>query len=177
MGKIKIPEKVKLIVGMLSQEVELFKSAEEKLQKKFGEIDYESILIPFSHTDYYREEMGDNLIRKFISFKKLISPEKIVEIKIYTNKIEQDYSIEGKRKINLDPGYITLSKLVLASTKDYSHRVYLNKGIYAEATLFYKDKKFQIFPYTYPDYRTEKYLEIFQQIREIYYNQIRKKDL
>jgi hypothetical protein len=175
-GKIKIPEKVKLIVGMLSQNLELFSSAEKELEKKFSEIDYRSNLLPFSHTDYYEKEMGKNLLRKFISFKKLIFPEEIVEIKIFTNELEEKFSFEGKRKINLDPGYLTLSKLVLVSTKDYSHRVYLNKGIYAEATLFYKDKKFQNFPYTYPDYRTEEYKKIFQEIRNIYYKQFIKSD-
>lgn len=173
MGKVKSPEKVKLFTGVLSTEPELFSQVEEEMEKKLGEIDFRSILIPFLHTDYYEKEMGKNLLRKFISFKELILPEEIIDIKLFTNTLEEKLSFEGKREINLDPGYITLSKLVLASTKDYSHRVYLNKGIYAEATLFYKDRNFQSFPYTYPDYKTEDYRKNFQEIRQIYFKQLR----
>ena len=139
---------------------------------EFGKIDFESPLIPFLHTDYYEEEVGRNLERKFIGFQKLISPENISRVKIVTNKIEKKLSAGDKRQVNLDPGYISASKLVLASTKNYSHRLYLKRGIYGEVTLSYRDKNFRPLPWTYPDYKTDKYLEVFGQIRKIYLNQL-----
>jgi hypothetical protein len=174
MGEIKIPNNVKLIVGMISCSVNIFKNAEKKLKLKFGKIDFESEVLPFNHTDYYKKEFGENLLRKFLSFEKLIKPDELYNIKIFTNKLEKKTSIENKRRINLDPGYISLSKLILASTKDYYHRIYIKSGIYAEVTLHYKNKTFNSFQWTYPDYKTKEYIEIFNKIREIYHNQIKQ---
>lgn len=172
MGKIKQKEKVKLIVGMLSADKKLFEKAVKILIKKYGGVDFESSVIDFKFTNYYQDEMGKNILRKFISFKNLINPENLSKIKIITNKIEEKFlNPEGKRLINLDPGYITLGKLILATTKNQQHRVYLQKGIFAEVTLRYKNKTFQSWEWTYPDYRTEKYVKIFNNIRNIYKNQ------
>lgn len=173
MGKIKTPEKAKLICGMITSSKNFFKNAEEKLSLKFGKIDFESEVLPFVHTDYYESEFGKNLLRKFISFEELINQDNSAEIKIFTNKTEEEFSVDKKRKINLDAGIITLSKLILFSTKDYYHRIYLNKGIYAEITLFFKDKTYQPFPWTYPDYKTQEYINIFNQIRKIYSEQLK----
>lgn len=167
MGKLKKPEKVKLIIGIIAQESNLH-LADEKIKETLGEIDFESEILPFIHTDYYEEEFGGNLYRKFISFKRLIYPDELSKCKIITNEIEEILSSNNKRKINLDAGYLSLSKLVLASTKDYFHRIYIGQSIFAEITLFYKDKTFQPTPFTYPDYRTKDYIDIFNHIREIY---------
>lgn len=167
MGKLKKLEKVKLIIGIIAQENNLH-LADEKIKDTLGEIDFESEILPFTHTDYYEEEFGGNLYRKFISFKRLIYPDELSKCKIITNEIEEILSSNNKREINLDPGYLSLSKLVLASTKDYSHRIYIGDDIFAEITLFYKDKTFQPTPWTYPDYRTKDYIDIFNHIREIY---------
>ena len=170
MGRVKCPLPVKLVVGMISAKVELFQQAQEKLSQEFGIVDFESKIIPFAHTDYYAEEMGENLKRKFISFQELIAPEEIVDIKIFTNDLEEKFLYPGshRRQINLDPGYIEASKLVLATTKNHQHRLYLRKGIYGEVTLRYAKKSFQPWEWTYPDYQTEDYLEIFNCIRTLY---------
>ena len=102
-------------------------------------------------------------------------PQQIAEIKVLTNKIEEKLSSAGKRLVNIDPGYLDLAKLILASTKDYSHRIYLGKGIYAEITLSYQGKSFQGWQWTYPDFRTTEYRNIFNQIRELYAGQISNK--
>lgn len=171
MGKIKLPERVKLIIGMFSNKVELFKEVKKILEEKFGQVDFESPILPFNKTNYYEKEMGKDLKRIFCSFKELIRPEDLAEIKIFTNSIEEKFLDNGKRQINIDPGYLTLSKLVLATTKDYSHRIYLKEGIYAEATLRFEKGAFVPLEYTYPDYRTQEYLNIFNQIRQIYLTQ------
>ena len=173
MGKIKRHQPVKLIIGFIYKEDDIFNKAKAILEKWFGKIDYESQALAFIHTDYYETEFGKNLKRKFISFQNLIQPQNLPKIKITTNTIEKKISKNGMRSINIDPGYLDMAKLILASTKDYKHRVYLNKGIYAEITLFYQDKTFRPWQWTYPDYKTQEYIAIFNQIRQIYVEQIK----
>lgn len=171
MGHIRIQPPVKLIVGFIFKEDVILNEALDLLQEKFKAIDFESETLKFNQTDYYKKELGDNLSRKFISFKKLILPQYLAKIKIYTNNIERRLSCGSKRSINIDPGYLDLAKLILPTTKDFAHRIYLNNGIYAETTLYFKDGTFQAYDWTYPDYRTEEYIRIFNQIRNIYSKQ------
>jgi hypothetical protein len=175
MGKVKEPLPVKLVVGMISGEESLFNQAEKKLTQEFGLVDFTSSPLPFNCTDYYEKKMQINLKRKFISFASLIDPAKIVEIKLFTNQLEENflYPHSKQRRLNLDPGYITLAKLVLATSKNFQHRIYLRKGIYAEITLRYKrGKGFTCWEWTYPDYRSKEYIEIFNHLREIYRHQV-----
>lgn len=175
MGKVKEPLPVKLVVGMISGEESLFEQAEKKLTQEFGLVDFTSSPLPFNCTDYYEKKMQINLKRKFISFASLIDPAKIVEIKLFTNQLEENflYPHSKQRRLNLDPGYITLAKLVLATSKNFQHRIYLRKGIYAEITLRYKrGKGFTCWEWTYPDYRSKEYIEIFNHLREIYCHQV-----
>ena len=172
MGAIKEIIPAKLIAGFIFGQERLFQNAKSRLRKKFGLIDFESDTLPFTHTQYYDQEIGENLKRKFISFKKLILPSELASIKIYTNRIENIFTRKSKRQINIDPGYIELSKLILATTKNYKHRIYLNKGIYAEATLYYQNHTFRAWGWTYPDYQTQEYIDIFNKIRLIYTKQI-----
>ena len=170
MGQIKRPHKVKLITALLSNDIEALERVKKILQRIFGRIDFESALLDFSHTDYYKEELGDNLKRKFFSFERLRDPGTIYKVKIRTNRRENRFLRGGKRTVNIDPGYLDLSKLILFSTKDYSHRIYLNKGIFAENTLFYRDKSYNPWPWTYPDYKTAEYIDMFNSIRQMYKN-------
>jgi hypothetical protein len=175
MGEAKKPEPVKLILGFIFQKEDVLNEASVLLKKRFGKIDFQSQILAFTHTDYYAPEFGKDLKRKFLSFKDLILPEDLPEIKIAANRIEQKLSRRQSRLINIDPGYVNLAKLVLASTKDYKHRIYLGKGIYAEVTLFYQAKTFRPWEWTYPDYKTDEYIGIFNQIRGIYAGQIKNK--
>ncbi len=175
MGQTKKHLPVKLFVGFIFKKECVLSQAEHILKKRFGKIDFVSKIQPFVHTAYYEREFGKDLKRKFISFQRLILPQQLSQIKIITNKIEEKLSEDRGRLINIDPGYLDLSKLILASTKDYKHRIYLNKGIYAEVTLFYQDKTFKFWEWTYPDYKTVEYIKIFNQMREIYARQIKDK--
>ncbi len=168
MGKAAKPRSVKLVIGMLAKNQKLFDTAEEFFIKEFGVMDYESPVIPFHYTNYYKKEMGSPLKRKFITFKKLISPGEIAQIKIFTNALEEKLGSRGKRRINIDPGYVSDPKLVLATTKDYFHRIYLDKGIFAEVTLKWRRGGFEPFEWTYPDYRSKEYISIFNTIRNNY---------
>ncbi len=165
MGIPKKPDPAKLIIGLIFQP-EYLDPAVKELQKHFGPVSLESEIIPFDTTSYYEPEMGKGLKRRWIAFKNLIEQDKIVEIKLKTNEIERLW-MDGGRKVNIDPGYVTESKLVLATTKNYSHRIYLRDGIYAEVTLIYRKKEgFVPLQWTYPDYTTEVALNFFNRVRE-----------
>lgn len=172
MGQINSRAKVKLIVGFIFKDDASLELVLRLLTRRFGKIDFDSSDIAFIHTDYYRDEFGCGLKRRFVSFKRLILPEKLPQIKLITNSIEKKLSKAGKRCVNIDPGYLNSAKLVLATTKDFVHRLYLSRGIYAEVTLFYKDKTFNSWPWTYPDYRTTEYIGIFNKIRSLYLSQL-----
>lgn len=179
MGQITRPQKVNLIVGLLAREDAMLARARQSLARSFGAIDYQSPILDFNQTDYYTKEMGEGLKRQFIGFHALIDAGQLWRSKVKSNRIEERLSSSwsGKknaaRKVNIDPGYLDLAKVVLFSTKDYTHRIYLRGGIFAEVTLFYKDKSFRPWPWTYPDYKTQDYISIFNVIRDIYKEKLR----
>jgi len=157
---------------MLSPEIELFEICTELLSAEYGPIDYHSEITQWRVTDYYQDEMGTGILRKFIFFDRLVDPAVLANTKRLTNSIEARYSAGGnavRRRINLDPGYVAEAKVVLASTKDFSHRLYLGLGIYAEVTLYYatRGKTFLSFDHTYPDFRTKETIDMFNRAREI----------
>ncbi len=172
MGTIKEPLPVKLVMPMISGYAELFETAAAALVDHFGPIDYRSPILPFAHTTYYEAEFGPDLERCFLSFETLVDPGSLAEIKVLTNTLEGRWQEGGRRRINLDPGYVSLAKLVLATTKNHGHRIYIGQGIYAEVTLTYRNKDYRPLPWTYPDYRAEAYLEILRTIRGIYLSQL-----
>lgn len=175
MGGAKKHPPVKLIIGFIFKEEGVINRAKGFLERRFGKIEFESQTLPFTHTDYYENEFGKGLRRRFISFKKLILAENLPKIKIITNLIEKKLSSHARRRVNIDPGYLSLAKLILASTKDYKHRIYLKGGIYAEITLSYYGKTFNPLEWTYPDYKTPEYIAIFNRIRNAYVKQIKNK--
>jgi len=174
MGTIKQPLPVKLVLPMISGQRELFQIAAETLAQRFGAIDYTSPVLSFTHTNYYEEEFGNGLLRQFVSFHPLMDPGKLAEVKVFANGLEDQWSADGRRRINLDPGYITQAKLVLATTKNHAHRVYIGQGIFAEVTLMYRDGDFRFLPWTYPDYQSEPYLEILRTIRGMFVAQLKE---
>lgn len=167
MGRIRDFEKAVLFAGVLVAEEGIKERVKPVLNQEFGETLYSTSLKEWNWTDYYKKEMGDNLKRFFIFFKKVIDPSYIADIKIKTNEIEESFSVNGKRKINIDPGYITPSKVVLASTKNYCHRIYLGKGIYAEITLYYKNNTYRSHIFTYRDYADPETISLFNSAREM----------
>lgn len=175
MGEIKriLPEK--LVIAFIYKEEEIYDKTKKILMNKFGDIDFESKEIKFTYTDYYNEEIGNALIRRFISFEKLTDPGDLSLIKVRTNSIEKQflYKDTNKRRVNIDPGILSLGKFILATTKNYSHRIYIGNGIFAEVTLKYENKGFVAFNWTYPDYNTQEYKKILENIRDIYKEQIK----
>jgi hypothetical protein len=172
MGKAREPQKVKIFIGLLIARLSLLPQVYQLLEEKLGTVDLSSQVLDFNYTNYYEAEMGTGLKRVFLGFSDLVTPDRLVDIKLFTNDLERTLSEGGKRLVNIDPGYLTAAKVVLATTKDYAHRLYLGSGIYGEVTLVFRQKQFQPLAWTYPDYRTEAYHEFFRQLRSKYMRQL-----
>jgi len=162
----------KIILGILTQEVEKIHLPIERLEPFFGGEELRSEIIPFSFTAYYEKEMGAGLFRVWVSFRSVFPRERLKELKVATMGVERDFQRGSSRIFNLDPGILTLSHLLLLTTKDYAHRIYLGDGIFCELTLLYRKGRYEALPWTYPDYRTETAQNFFQKVR----NQL-KRDL
>ncbi len=179
MWELKEPKPVKLIIGILSADENCLHTSVNLLSQDFGPIDFVSDIWPFEHTDYYKDQTGENILRQFVSFAQLTDPGRLADIKHKTNEIEQtlanQINLGLSRPVNLDPGLIEPSKLVLATTKNYSHRIYIGKKMYAEVTLIYDKGKWRPFEYTYPDYRQKCYHDFFSKVRERLLEQLKSK--
>ncbi|NQT32945.1 MAG: DUF4416 family protein [Candidatus Omnitrophica bacterium] len=171
MGELIQQKPVKLIASIIFKDKEVLADAEGKLKKLYGPGEELELTLPFDKTDYYYPEMGEPLERKLICFKKLVNKEKIEGIKIASNRIEDLFKNGGKRSINIDPGYVTEAKLVLLTTKDYTHRVYIGRKIFAESALFFQNETFNPWPWTYPDYASDEMVGYFNKVRALYMDQ------
>ena len=167
MGRVRHPDPALLFIGTLYSDKGVAPEAQTLLEKNFGEILLISPATLWDYSAYYKDEIGSPLVRQFHFFKTLIDPGLLADIKLKTNDIEDMLSLEGKRRINLDPGYLTLSNIVLASTKNYSHRIYLGKGIFGEVTLIYKGETYHPHLFTYRDYQDKTSIELFLNAREM----------
>lgn len=167
MGIPKTPQPVKLFFGLLASSPDRLAEATRHLTYDFSAVELSSEVIEFDLTDYYADEMGSGLLRQWVATTVPILPRELAPIKLHTNRLEALFSVQGKRTVNIDPGYVSLSKVVLATTKDYSHRIYVRDGIYEEVTLVYRrGSGFEPWPWTYPDYRSETAKRFFLAVRE-----------
>jgi hypothetical protein len=168
------PAQVKLFCALLVAPVLSLDEIETVLAETFGSIVLRSTPMPFTQTTYYEREMGANLTRLYVAFDPLVSIATLAAVKHITNRLEARWSTpQSQRRVNIDPGYLDLAKVVLASTKDHSHRLYIGEGIFAEVTLRYRQHTFQSWEWTYPDYRMPATLTFFHQLRELYKHQLR----
>jgi hypothetical protein len=176
MGNVKKPQPVMPVIGLIfvpDHPADMLQGLHEDV----GNVVLKSDAIKFSHTTYYNDEMGGDLMRQWYAFNKLVSPDILARLKIMTNAIEMKYRNEqGGRTVNIDPGVLSLSSLVLASTKNYAHRIYLGQGIYAEITLIYRKHEFKPLDWTYPDYREDSALDFFQRARALLQKQLAASD-
>jgi hypothetical protein len=170
MGDINQPAPVLLLIAAVSRHQAALDWARERATAQFGPVALASDAFDFAETDYYAATMGSGLKKQFLAFQRLIDPALLPNIKRQTNEWEAEYAAVGNheepRPLNLDPGYITGAKLILASTKDHAHRIYLGEGIYAEMTLVYRRRQWQPLEWTYPDYRRDDFQLFFSACRE-----------
>jgi hypothetical protein len=173
MGNPHVPKSVKYFASMMFGSEISRHQAEGELASFIGRIEDTTGVIPFIHSDYYDKEMGGNLLRVFLLFEPLLHRDLLPEIKLKTNEIERRLSVSGKRTVNIDPGYIALEHVILATTKGYAHRVYLSKGIYADLTLVYQNGTYKALEWTYPDYRENETIYILNNWRDLYKGMLR----
>lgn len=173
MSKPNPTEPVKLFFSVFAKEIELLNDTIKYLSSAYGQPDFISEVRLFDYTNYYSAEMGENLVRRFLSMERLIRPEILPDVKLATNEIEEKSVLDLRRQVNIDPGYISKAHLILATGKAYTHRPYLRDGIYADLTLVYQGKKFCSLPWTYPDYADEKQLLMLGKIRNRYLLQLK----
>ena len=179
MWKINKPKPVKLIIGVLAANQNALEAANYAIVKSFGRGDMVSDIWPFEKTDYYKDQMGENILRQFVTIEKLIDPGRLAKMKHKANAVEQklakQLNLDLYRPVNLDPGFIEPSKLVLASTKNFSHRIYIGKKMYAEVTLVFDKGIWTPLRYTFPDYKQQCYHDFFSNVRERLLEQLRSK--
>ena len=175
MGIIKEHPPVKLITAITYRSGFDTKPVFSELEKTQSPVEMRSEIYNFSQfTPYYELEMGRNLKKCFVAFLYLIDPEELPYIKVKTNTLEEKYYLDNKRQINIDPGYITQAKLVLATSKNYSHRIYLGQGIFGDVHMQFTNKIYQPQPWTYPDYKDETNVKFFNFVRKRYLEQLGK---
>jgi hypothetical protein len=172
MGVLGIPQPVQLVMGVIFREEASLEEAVSRLECELGEIDARSEAFDFDVTDYYEDEMGPGLKRVFLIFKSLIDPGDIVDIKLTATRLEEETGREGKRTVNLDPGYMDFNKLILVSAKFLAQKIYLAKGVYADPTIYY-DKGWKEYEWAFPDFRSGRYNDFFSEVRKLYKAKIR----
>lgn len=156
------------MMSVIAAEEGVFRNVMQVLAAHFGRPDFISARMSFDYTNYYEKEMGKTLIRRIVSFDKLIGPESLPDVKLLTNQVEDQFSSDGQRKINIDPGYLSAAHLILATGKGYTHRPYLRNGIYADLTLIFTDGAFHSLSWTYPDYAGQDVTTLLHKIRGKY---------
>ncbi|GIX05958.1 MAG: hypothetical protein KatS3mg115_0361 [Candidatus Poribacteria bacterium] len=165
---------VKPICGVLYADPEAWRLARGRLEEAFGSIESETEPVPFVHTAYYESEMGPTH-RLYLAFERLRPAEFLVEAKWTTNRIETELRRpEGGRRVNLDIGYLSAAKVVLATMKDYGHRIYLGRGVLGDVELHYQSGAFRPWPWTYPDYAEPETRAFFVAVRRRYLEQLRR---
>jgi len=174
---IRNPIPVKMICGITYAPDVSLDPVIQKLEKSFTPVEIRSSVFDFSSfTSYYEDEMGQGLSKLFVCFQGLYDPIFLAESKVKTNEIEDEWSCKSKRRVNLDPGYITAAKLVLATTKDFAHRIYIGRGIYGDVQYRFRQGRFDPSRWTYPDYQTDLAMTFFQQVRQLFIKQEKEND-
>ena len=168
MSKPQEPKPAKLVIGLFMQDRALFEPLAAELASEFGCLDMVSPWMPFDYTTYYQQEMGTSLFRRLLAFKPLIEQLQLAAVKLTTNCLEDQYTRGGRRRVNIDPGYLLYERFVLASGKNFGHRIYIGHRIYADLTLIYQRGAFEKLPWTYPDYADRPILSFLEQVRDKY---------
>ena len=173
MSKVLKQSKAVLITALMYNDINIYNLTLEKLINNFGEIEVISDEYLFSHSIYYKEEMGDSLNKRFIVFKNMIERDYISDVKRITDNIEKEYLNNDKRNINIDPAILTLENFILVTNKNFTHRIYLKDGVFADLTLIYKKKKgYTELEWTYADYSSDETKKFLNKIRELFYNRL-----
>jgi hypothetical protein len=165
MSTMRLPPPAKLVCSLFSRDVELIHRAAGALVRIFGPLDWQSLMMPFDCTSYYEHEFGTGLQRQFVGFARAVNQGSLVDIKHAASKLEHEFGTGGRRKVNIDPGILTAERLVLTTGKNFTHRVYLGRGVFADLTLIYQRNSFRPLPWTYPDYASPQMIAFWNTVR------------
>lgn len=176
MGVVRLPKNVKLFTAIMFPDEKLLAAVRKILVNAWGDVSMESEIFDFIHSEYYADEMGCGLKKQFLVFAKSVPPDFLPDAKLFTNAIEQQYLKAGRRLVNIDPGYVSAAKVVLATTKNYMHRIYLSKGIYGDVHLKTSNRRLVPNEWTYPDYQTPAALAFFNTVRKAYLREAEAKN-
>jgi hypothetical protein len=176
MSELQAPKPAKLVIGLFTGDLQIFEKMVPEFISTYGQIDLVSPWMAFNCTRYYEMEMGTPLYRRLCAFQSLIAQHDLAGIKMNTHQIEKSFSQSGRRRVNIDPGYMLRERFVLASGKNFSHRICVGDGIYADLTLIYHKGDFQRLPWTYPDYANDNMLAFLKQVRNKYIWDIKNYD-
>lgn len=176
MGHLRAPRRVSPLVTVLATRPAWLAATRAPLEALLGPLALESQDFLFDGTAYYASTMGSPLLRRFYLFKERFDPGVLADWKLACNQMEEEFATQfqstdsnvPERPVNIDPGYIDGSKLVLASTKDFAHRIYLRDGIFAEITAGYRDNKWETYYFTFPDFKAGHYFPFLTQARAIH---------
>jgi hypothetical protein len=174
LSKPRVPEPVKLFASLLAGKAVQLADTIRELAIRYGPPDYVSEVLPFDYTNYYAAEMGQSLVRRFITFDRLIRPDELPAVKLQTNDLEERLTEGGARRVNIDPGYVAKQHFILATGKGFAHRPYIGLGIYADLTLFYRKETYRPLEWTYPDYRAEQTIAMLNGLRRRYMIQLKQ---
>jgi hypothetical protein len=176
MSQPQSPKPAKLIAGFFVKDKALAADIAQDLQERLGPVDMVSAWFPFDFTTYYEKEMGGPLHRRLMVFKPLVEQTELAAIKRMTNELEQKYQRQGQRRVNVDPGYLLAERFVLATGKNFTHRIYIGEGIYADLTLIYQKGDFKTLPWTYPDYADRRLIDFLILVRNKYMLDLKKRE-
>jgi len=168
MSRTKKPDPVKLLLSIIYNDSEAAEACTKSMIDEYGPSDYNTRELGFKNVSYYEKEMGSPLVRRFFFFKQLVDPGSLPDIKLFTNSLEAEYEKDGMRTVNLDPGYMSMGNLVLASCKFVGHRPYIRDGIYADLALIYECGTFKKLKWSYPDYASPEMIDYLNRIRQAY---------
>ncbi len=168
------PKPAKLLVGFFLKERALAAEIAAALEKRLGPVEMVSPWLDFDFTTYYEKEMGAPLHRRLLAFKALIAQDRLAAIKQATNALEAEYRMDGRRRVNIDPGYLLAERLVLATGKNFTHRIYIGDGIYADLTLIFQKGAFRTLPWTYPDYADHRLIDFLTLVRNKYRRDLKR---
>ncbi len=173
MSQLREPAPVRLLCSLLSADRALILQGIAEVSQSCGPAEWMSPELAFDRTRYYEAELGWPLWRRFVFFESLVRSEQLVEVKLATHELEQRHLSAGRRSVNVDPGYLSAERVVLATGKNYTHRIHLARGIFADLTLIFHQGSYRSLDWTYPDYADRDTIGMMNAARQRYLAQLR----